>query len=519
MKELTLREIQLGELEVLKKLADICQKNNLKYFIAYGTLLGAVRHKGFIPWDDDVDVIMPRDDYNQLVEWCRNHSKELEHFVLKHYSLDKKYIYPIARLCDTRYQIDYANASDYGLGLFVDIYPFDECGNSMEETETILKSLRNLRACVAVAGNPSFLPSRTAFWRNIIKFPLYCYAKMRGINNLIQKLDIKAQGYKGSQFLYCLVWGRNMGHLIEKSMFENPGYVDFEGCQFPTLQDYDKWLRSSYGDYMIMPPEEEQVAHHYYKAYLKEEGTTGRIKKEITEIDYGKSKQFFQNRAGKFMEDNPYSVTMYQDDHKELVQERNKRETQKLLSFLHPGSQSRVLDIACGIGRWADALPDIIEEYCGIDFSDELIEIAKKRNNRTNFSFLQGSATEIEKALAHHGKGKYNTVLMIGILMYINDNDMMSALNQVIRCCEKHATVCIREPIGLSERLTLKDFFSDELKDNYNAIYRTREENMHFFNKTFLKEGFSITNEGFLFDEDALNNRKETAQYYYILER
>ncbi len=244
-----------------------------------------------------------------------------------------------------------------------------------------------------------------------------------------------------------------------------------------------------------------------------------RIKEKITDIDYGKSKQFFKNRAGKFREDNPYSVTMYQDNNEALVRERNRLEIEKLLPLLSLDKNSRVLDIACGIGRWADALPDAIEEYCGIDFSGELIEIANSRNTKENFSFLEGAANETETVLKRNGKGRYNVVLMMGILIYINDSDMASILEQVIRSCEEHARICIREPIGMAERLTLKEFFSDELKDNYNAIYRTREELMDFFRETFLKEGFCVSEEGFLFEGDELNNRKETIQYYYILER
>ncbi|MBQ7560240.1 MAG: hypothetical protein IJS99_00200, partial [Synergistaceae bacterium] len=79
--------------------------------------------------------------------------------------------------------------------------------------------------------------------------------------------------------------------------------------------------------------------------------------------------------------------------------------------------------------------------------------------------------------------------------------------------------VCIRNPIALDERLTLKNFYSDELQSDYNAIYRTRGEIMKFFDKTFLPAGFRVTDEGFMFDSPELNNRKETTQYYYILER
>ena len=154
-----------------------------------------------------------------------------------------------------------------------------------------------------------------------------------------------------------------------------------------------------------------------------------------------------------------------------------------------------------------------------IDFSEELIEIANSRNTKKNFSFLEGAANETETVLKRNGKGTYNVVLLIGILMYVNDSDMVSALEQVVRSCGEHALICIREPIGMAERLTLKEFFSDELKDNYNAIYRTRQELMDFFRETFLKNNFRISEEGFLFEGDTLNNRKETAQYYYILKR
>lgn len=244
-----------------------------------------------------------------------------------------------------------------------------------------------------------------------------------------------------------------------------------------------------------------------------------RIKEQITDIDYGETKKFFTKRAEKYRENNPYSVTMYQDNHPELVKERNRVEVEKLCPKLCLSENSRVLDVACGIGRWADAMDMKIDEYCGIDFSGELIDIANKRNKKANFSFCEGAISEIDKVLLKNEKGKYNTVLMVGILMYLNDNDLLQTLQAVEKACEEHAIICIREPVGITERLTLKDFFSEELQDNYNAIYRTREELLEFFEKALLEKSFSIKEQGFLFDEDELNNRKETAQYYYFFER
>ena len=153
--------------------------------------------------------------------------------------------------------------------------------------------------------------------------------------------------------------------------------------------------------------------------------------------------------------------------------------------------------------------------YCGVDFSKELIDIAKSRNRKKNFFFYNSSIEKIGDILSE----KYNTVLLIGILMYLNDKDLASVLENIEKICEGHSILCIREPVGISDRLTLKDYFSEELKDNYSAIYRTRKELFEFFMSPFFKKGFYIKEQGFLFEGEELNNRKETSQYYYILER
>ncbi len=251
----------------------------------------------------------------------------------------------------------------------------------------------------------------------------------------------------------------------------------------------------------------------------KSKGEERRIKNKIENINYEKTLDFFERRAERYSEKNPYSVTMYQDNNPDLVESRNKREVEKLLPILQLDSKSKVLDVACGIGRWSDAIQKEICEYCGIDFSPDLIQIAKNRTELKNRDFLVGRANEVEKILDRNKKGKYNRILLIGILIYLNDDDMIDTLEQIERCCENHAIICIREPIGLEERLTLKEFFSEELTDHYNAIYRTGKELMKVFEQCLLRKKFTLKQEGFLFSEDSLNNRKETSQYYYIFER
>lgn len=253
------------------------------------------------------------------------------------------------------------------------------------------------------------------------------------------------------------------------------------------------------------------------KDFEKEEKM--RVSKEIIELNYDETKEFFNKRANKFTEDNPYAVTMYQDNNPEVVIARNKKEVEKLKPHLALTKNSCVLDIACGIGRWADAISEEISEYCGIDFGCELIEIAKKRNERENFFFYEGSATDIREVLKRNKKQKFNRILMAGILIYLNDVDLKLALEQVEAACDENARICFREPIAMLERLTLKNFYSEELCDNYNAIYRTREEICEILNEVLICRGFQIIEENFLFSEDSLNNRKETSQYYYVLER
>lgn len=244
-----------------------------------------------------------------------------------------------------------------------------------------------------------------------------------------------------------------------------------------------------------------------------------RVKEKIENIDYNETKEFFKHRAGKFRTDNPYSVTMYQDNNEKLVRERNKKETEKLKPLLELKETSRVLDVGCGIGRWGDAITEPIEEYCGMDFSGELIKIAKERNEKTNYFFCEGAVTDIEQVLSQNEKANYNVILLMGILMYVNDMDMEEVFRQLENKCMEHTKICIREPIGVEERLTLKEFFSEDLNDNYNAIYRTRDELVTFLEKGLLNKGFKIEQEGFLFDEENLNNRKETTQYYFVLGR
>lgn len=271
MKELTLREIQLVQFEVLKRLRDICDQLNIKFYIFYGTLLGAVRHKGFIPWDDDIDVVMYREDFEVLVDYCNKHMDDLHPFRLHHYSNNKKYIYPIARFSDSRYFVDYNNAEDYDLGLFVDIYPFDGCGNSIEEATKIAKRQRRLIVPICYGGLKKFTPSVTGGVRTLFKFFVYHVVRIIGVHRFVKWADNNAKKYqiRDSVYIENTSWDLEKYKMLKVEDFGEGEYIEFEGELFCAPKNWDKILKAYYKDYMQLPPENDRVGHHYYKAFLK----------------------------------------------------------------------------------------------------------------------------------------------------------------------------------------------------------------------------------------------------------
>ncbi len=244
-----------------------------------------------------------------------------------------------------------------------------------------------------------------------------------------------------------------------------------------------------------------------------------RIKSSAADISTESVKEFYEQRASSYTGGNFYNITMLQDKNPSFSEERHQAETTKLLPKMKIDEDSCVLDLACDAGKWLYVLPDNITKYRGIDFSAGMIEIASSKNTRANAKFFTGSVLDADKILADE-KGNFNRVMIIGSLMYLNDDDIVSLFRMLPEMMTDHGgLICIKASIGVDYRLTLKDFYSEELKNDYNAIYRTRDEYTKLFADALIPAGFTVTDEGFMFDDSRLNNRKETTQYYFILER
>lgn len=263
-KELTLEEIQQESFKVLVVFRNLCNGLGLKYWLSYGTLIGAIRHNGFIPWDDDIDVQMPREDYEKFVDYCVKNKEQIKPYELHHYKTNKKYIYPIARLSDSRYVLNYTNARDYGLGLFIDIYPMDEaCCDSKKLLKARTKYFRKILYAASLTINTE------KTFKGLLKRIYFLKSRFTNKNAVLRKYD---EMFKNKSFgtgnYSCYIWEYGI-HRYKKEHFEKLEEHLFNGELFNIPSDYDFVLSEMYGNYMELPPKSERIAHHFYSAYKK----------------------------------------------------------------------------------------------------------------------------------------------------------------------------------------------------------------------------------------------------------
>lgn len=256
MNKKELKELQNCELDILKQFIKVCDKLNINYFIIGGTLIGAVRHKGFIPWDDDIDVCMLRKDYEKFL---KEGQKILEDkYFLQTYKTDKEYPCCFAKIrnSETTFIESSINHLDINHGIYIDIFPLDNLYKySKIKSKLLYYSL----------FYEYFKKSNNKLKRLFNKIARIIYRKKDKIK-LCEKLDniYQKNNKKDSDIIinYCGAWGdKRESH--KKSDFMNYTMLQFEDIQVKAPIGYDRVLKDTYGDYMTLPPKEKQVSHHY----------------------------------------------------------------------------------------------------------------------------------------------------------------------------------------------------------------------------------------------------------------
>lgn len=249
-----------------------------------------------------------------------------------------------------------------------------------------------------------------------------------------------------------------------------------------------------------------------------------RIKKRLLDINYQETKRFFDGRVAKYNQVAPYTVTSYQDANPDLAMARDGHEKEVIFPLLGLTQQDKVIDIGCGIGRWGDFLADKVAGYLGTDFSEPLLDLASKRiATQSCAAKIHFQCIAMQDLWNIHPKDfllppPFSCAIIGGVMSYINDVDILRALEKLPRIMSNSSFIYIREPIAVETRLTLDKHYSSELGVEYSVIYRTADEYSKFFEQTLYKEGYKLKMAAPMLTQP-LSNRLETSQYYFLLKR
>lgn len=239
-----------------------------------------------------------------------------------------------------------------------------------------------------------------------------------------------------------------------------------------------------------------------------------RLNGTIHDISYSATLEFFEGRGRVAQPDAPLMATMYQNS--SLASKRDAWEKETVLRLLALRGNESVLDIGCGCGRWAEALAGRIGSYLGVDFSRELLKLAEK-HGCPSVRFQCLSVQDFSPA-ALIVPPPFDLFICAGILIYLNDRDVLRLGHSIAEVASRRAHVYVREPMATEERLTLDRFHSAELEAEYSAIYRTLAQCNELFGEPLHQAGFRCTLEQALYPPE-LCNRKETEQYIQLWTR
>lgn len=249
-------------LDILIEFHNFCKKENLTYFLGFGTLLGAVRHKGFIPWDDDIDIFMPRPDYEKFLDVYKSDEYEISSPRDKHPLFTYSKLFKLGTL---KIENGLSYKKRKPIGIDIDIFPID--GVNAEKYLSICNKIKKYNFLFQITNQNI---KRKSFIKSIISFFIHC---IRGkyicnkIENLKKRYDYNQ--WDNVSIYFAFSDQKPSNSIVPRYVFEKDIDVEFEGYKFKAPIGYDKLLTILYGDYMTPPPVDERITHHANKVYIK----------------------------------------------------------------------------------------------------------------------------------------------------------------------------------------------------------------------------------------------------------
>ena len=262
MREVSFEESKDIMIKILKSIDNCCREHNIKYSVCWGTMIGAIRHQGFIPWDDDIDIMMPREDYNRFLAVYGD-----SEFGICTPKMTKNYRQIITKIHERKTCVYFGHAPKSLFGVWVSIFPYDNAPDKhikmWEIKRNFWMDLYHIK--ISNIKTDKFLPRRMA--KIVLKAILPSSFR---IYNQVESC-LTAYNRQHTQRV-CIWYGATYKwfRYFPKELFDECIDVDFETIKTKIIKGYDKFMRQTYGDYMQFPPESERVPKHNYKAYFIE---------------------------------------------------------------------------------------------------------------------------------------------------------------------------------------------------------------------------------------------------------
>lgn len=264
MQDIGTEELKKIQINILNVVVEFCNKFNIRYCLCGGTLIGAIRHQGYIPWDDDIDIAMFREDYEKFLNSFNGFNSL---YRLYEPNNSDWYPYPFAKVSFINSVLIEANDNmPKNIGINIDVFPLDYLPNDKKKQRNILRSIRVQRNILDIKAIK--INNKRKFHKNIIlKIGKFFYKNISP-NQIALKINELATKYKNDDKLGIIIWGYGDREIVDKEIFRDFIKIKFEKYSYNAPIGYHQWLTNIYGDYMKLPPIEKQVSHHDFKAYL-----------------------------------------------------------------------------------------------------------------------------------------------------------------------------------------------------------------------------------------------------------